>query len=301
MKKFLVSIILFFSVNSIFSQIINFKLCPILGFSISNVNEFVYNKDLKESHLEWKNYKPFIGINAICLIQNFIIDFKAQNAIPVTLGSVTDKDFSETNAISMYSYHNLITNKDYSFELNLSYNFIFPIFNIGLGLSGVYSNIKMEAVDGYLQYPIGNDKWTGNESKQYLNGTVISYEQSRFMLGLLISLQKQIKYFSFGLTGNFYPFVRIDCIDNHFLRSIQFLDSLQNGCAFKVKACIEWKIKNDFWLFFNTDYSFAKANGNTFINSLGIITHETTKVEENYSAATSYYDLNLTFGFIIKI
>ena len=48
MKKFLVSIILFFSVNSIFSQIINFKLCPILGFSISDVNEFVYNKDLFE-------------------------------------------------------------------------------------------------------------------------------------------------------------------------------------------------------------------------------------------------------------
>ena len=112
MKKFLVSIILFFSVNSIFSQVISLKLCPLFGFSISDVNEFVYNKDLKESHLEWKNYKPFIGINAICLIQNFIIDFKAQNAIPVTLGSVTDKDFSETNAISMYSYHNLITNKD---------------------------------------------------------------------------------------------------------------------------------------------------------------------------------------------
>ena len=45
MKKFLVSIILFFSVNCIFSQIINFKLCPILGFSISDVNEFVYNED----------------------------------------------------------------------------------------------------------------------------------------------------------------------------------------------------------------------------------------------------------------
>ena len=46
MKKFLVSIILFFSVNSIFSQIISLKLCPLFGFSISDVNEFVYNKDL---------------------------------------------------------------------------------------------------------------------------------------------------------------------------------------------------------------------------------------------------------------
>ena len=52
MKKFLVSIILFFSVNCIFSQIINFKLCPILGFSISDVNEFVYNKDLLKRILQ---------------------------------------------------------------------------------------------------------------------------------------------------------------------------------------------------------------------------------------------------------
>ena len=48
MKKFLVSIVLFFSVNSIFSQVISLKLCPLLGFSISDVNEFVYNKDLFE-------------------------------------------------------------------------------------------------------------------------------------------------------------------------------------------------------------------------------------------------------------
>ena len=48
MKKFLVSIILFFSVNSIFSQVISLKLCPLFGFSISDVNEFVYNEDLFE-------------------------------------------------------------------------------------------------------------------------------------------------------------------------------------------------------------------------------------------------------------
>ena len=85
-----------------------------------------------------------------------------------------------------------------------------------------------------------------------------------------------------------------------YAKTVRFLIKLVFSHMFKW-LYKQLKIKNDFWLFFNTDYSFAKANGNTFINSLGIITHETTKVEENYSAATSYYDLNLTFGFIIKI
>ena len=168
----------------------------------------VYSNNIKESHLEWHNYKPSVGINAVVSVENFICDFTVQSCIPVALGKVTDKDFfiSEQNPIAMFSEHNLITDKDYSFELNLSYKFNLPILNIGLGASGIYSNTKMEAVDGYLQYPDGHKEWTGNENKDFLNGTVISYEQSRFLAGMTIFFAKGIFIFVIFAKRKFLSF-----------------------------------------------------------------------------------------------
>lgn len=302
MKKFFLAVVLVLSVNYAFSQDVVLKLRPLFGFSVSSVNELVYKNGVKESHLEWKNYKPSIGINVVCAIQNFIMDFKLQSAIPVALGNVTDKDFfTETNSISMYSWHDLITDKDYSFDFNLSYKFDLPVFIIGLGLSTIYSNIKMEATDGYLQYPVGNNVWTGNENKEYLNGTVISYEQSRFIAGFLLFLQKEYNYFAFTVTGCFYPVVRVECIDNHFLRAVQFLDYMKDGISYKIKSQVDWKINEKCCLFINADFIYLNAEGDTSINSLGIITYDTTELDETCSAATSYYDLVFTLGFEIKI
>lgn len=295
-------VIIIFSVNHLYSIDFSFKLSPLIGFSFSNVNEFVYNNNVKSSQLEWKNYKPLIGIDADCSINNIILDFKVQSSIPVALGNVTDKDFFETEAISMYSYHNLVTDKDYSFEVNLFYKFIFSFFSMGLGLSGIYSNIKMEATDGYLQYPSENNEWTENISKDYLNGTIMSYEQSRSMAGLSFFIEKEINYFSFALTGYFYPLIRIDSIDNHFLRSIQFIDSMKKGFSFKIKQNINWKINEKYCLSFNADFNYLEAKGNTCINPLGIITHDTVELDKTSNiATTSYYDLVFTLGFVIKV
>lgn len=303
MRKFFSVIILIFTASHIFPQAIAVKLSPLFGFSIGNINELVYENDIKESQLEWENYKPFIGINTTCSIRSFVIDFKVQSAIPVALGNMTDKDFavSETSYISLYSRHNLITDKDYSFELNLSYKFILPFLGIGLGLTGAYSNIKMEATDGYLQYPAGNKAWTGNESKDYLNGTVISYEQSRCIAGLLFFIQSEFKYFYFSFTGCFYPIVQIECIDNHFLRSVQFLDHMEEGLAYRIKPHLGWKINTKYSVFINADFTYLEAKGNTRINSLGIISYDTTELDKSCSSATNYFDLVFTLGFAIKI
>lgn len=279
------------------------KISSLIGFSFSKIDEYVYKNTIKESQLEWKNFKPFIGIDVLCAIRNFFIDLKVQSAIPVTLGNITDKDFliSEENVVSMFSSHDLITDKDYSFNVDLSYKIVFPFLELGLGLSSVYSNIKMEAIDGYLQYPIGSNIWTGDENKEYINGAVISYEQSRFLLGLLAFFQKKVSVFSFVLTGVFYPLVRVNCIDNHFLRSVQFLDFMKSGFSYSIKSDCIWNINEKYKLFFSFDFIYLKANGTTCINPLGIIVYETTELDENYRVATTFFDMSFILCFEIKI
>lgn len=160
-KKKIFAIIALFLFKQAYSMDFSLQLIPSYGFSLSDISELVYENNVKESQIRWKNYKPVLGIDTECSLQNFIIDFKIHNSIPVALGNVIDKDFflDETNDISMYSEHDLITDKDYLFKLDLSYQFILPLLTVGLGLSGVYSNTKMEAVDGFLQYPSDGSSW----------------------------------------------------------------------------------------------------------------------------------------------
>ena len=303
MKKLILLFAFVLSMQSISSQKFTFEIAPFVGVSFAKIDELVYSNNIKESQIEGKNYKPFVGINTVFLMQNFMCDFTVQSCIPVALGIVTDKDFfiSEQNPIAMFSEHNLITDKDYLFELNLSYKFNLPVLNFGLGVSGIYSNTKMEAVDGYLQYPENHKEWTGNESKDFLNGTVISYEQSRFLAGMTIFMEKEFSCLSFLLKGSFYPFVSVECIDNHFLRSVQFLDSMKEGFAYSVKFNADWKINKTNSLFLNTSFSYLAAEGNSFVNPLGIITSETKEVDKTCTVATNYCDLSFVFGFLIQI
>lgn len=302
-KKNILLIIYLCLISYLFSKELNFCITHLAGFSISNVNEFVYSNDIKESELEWKNYKPFIGIGSSIQINNFSLDFSVISSIPVALGNTTDKDYfiTESNDICMYSKHNLITDKSYSFEVNFSYKFIFSYVDLDFWVSGIYSNIKMEAIDGYLQYPTGNNIWTGKESKEYLNGTVITYEQARYLVGIQFGLLKKIRNFEFNLISYFYPITYVNCIDNHYLRTIQFLDYMKSGNAYRIKAKLLWKINEKVNLIFDTDFNYLHAQGYTYINSLGIITSNTTELGKTCSSATNYYDLGFSLCCLIKM
>ena len=300
-KCFICFFVLF--IENLFAQSIVFETRSRIGFSFSNIDEFVYENNIKSSHIQWKNYKPFVGFNANFSIYDIVVKFELKTAIPVALGCVIDKDFfiSEQNSISLYSCHDLITDKDYSFDFEILYNFDCNILNLGIGLSAGYSNVKMEATDGYLQYPIDNNEWNGKESKNNLNGTVITYEQSRFVAGLSFLLQKKSGKFGFLFGYCFYPITKIECIDNHFLRSVQFIDNLKAGFAYKINLCIDFTIKNDVGLFLYTEFSSLKSKGNTFANPLGVITHNTIGLDQTCTAGTNYYDLGISLGYIIKM
>lgn len=291
-------------VFDIFSYDNGFSLTVGLDFSKGTVSEYVFEDGIRESQLDWHSMRPQTDMDIVWKFNGFKIDFRAKTVFPVALGYITDRDFflTDANELAKFSYHDLITDKDYLFALNLSYAFDFDIFKVGIGFGGFYSNIKMETDDGYLQYPASGEVWTGNEEKDFLNGTAISYEQARYALGFSLSFEKDFSNrFSFCLSGTYYPLVKADAIDNHFLRSTQFYDSMKKGFSADINALLEWKINDMQGIYFSAGYNCFKAFGNTNVNPLGIITHNTQSAPDSCTVATECHDMTFAIGMKFKL
>jgi outer membrane protease len=94
-------------------------------------------------------------------------------------GRMEDYDFliAGSNEVSHYSRHESYLDKDFTGTLALSYVIRLGVWNLEPGIGFSYSNRKWSAQDGYVQYPISGI-WNGNEPKQSVSGTIISYEQA---------------------------------------------------------------------------------------------------------------------------
>lgn len=275
-----------------------------VSMSSNILYEKVFENGTKASELRWMGFSPVISVGLETLINSsYYLGFSISSSIPTQIGNVTDKDFfiNEKNNISKYSEHNVITDKDYCLSLDSFYVFSLPFSKIDfmLGISGLYSNLKMETDDGYLQYPSGNMAWTGNEEKEYINGTAVSYEQSRIFAGFgfgISSKKESLRYFTFSLMGYCYPIVYISAIDNHFLRLTQFCDLMNKGFSARLKGDITLRISKKFALYTNLIFTFATASGSTYTNSIGLITQNTTE-SSSYTASTLYFNPMVTLGF----
>ncbi len=303
-KEYVVIFLLLLISVPVFSQKFNLDFISKLGMSSSGICELVFEDGFKASELDWRSYSPIISLNSVISICNFIFNFSFFTSIPVALGFMIDKDFFQNvnGQISKYSEHGVIVNKNYSFSLDFFYGILLKRYELQLGFVGTYSNIKLESDDGFLQYPKNKTPWTGAEEKEYLNGCVISYEQSRLLGGVSFNLvSRHFERFGFGGGISFFPFVYIKAIDNHFLRAIQFCDLMPTGMGGAIKLFTSFMVLKN--LNISTDFMFqyAEAFGTTRVNSIGIITQDTTLFPDNVRVNTRYFDLSLTLGFCYKI
>jgi outer membrane protease len=144
---------------------------------------------------------------------------------------------------------------------------IFPV----IGFS--YQNRKCSAMDGYLQYPvIEGDPWTGEEAEQPVQGTVISYEQSLWSpnvgLKVIFFIHDRILL---GLDFLWIPYIFADSLDSHFLRSVQFYDTLRGGYGLRFAGSVNYfPQKSDLGMFVRLGYEKNEVYGNTSSSSIGI-------------------------------
>lgn len=290
-------------------SIFGFGLNTYLGIKNGNVQELVFEDKTQISKLIWNQSISFqVGTDIDLRIWRFFLKMNLNTSIPIKCGDMEDFDYltPNTNKISHYSKHDAYLDKDFYITTYLSFRIhinkkhysLFPLAGF------TYQNRKWSAQNGYLQYPIlSGQPWKGNEPKENLTGTIMSYEQAVWypFVGIESKILINNKW-SFGLIGFYYKYICIDSIDNHFLRLKQFYDIMRDGNGGKIEGWVIFKpikYNGNFGFKISFNYEYFKAYGNTSYNNIGINKHPFIQ-SNNFGSGTKSSLFSLTFGVIIS-
>jgi outer membrane protease len=219
------------------------------GFLFGKVHEYVTDKSGNIiSRLDWQeDWIPYIIVMPKFAYLRFFIAADFLCTIP--LGSngniVEDYDYliENTNVPSLYSRHDSYLDKHYEISGRFGYEFEVQQWDIALAAGFQYRAKKWSAVDGYLQYPENGEPWSGYEPKKTVTGTSISYEQAIWITLLSLEFKYNLKNWTFGASGKFFPYVWADSLDTHFIRQIQFYDEMSGGIGGNCEISISYTNK----------------------------------------------------------
>jgi len=278
-----------------------------IGCKSCKVNEIVYEENQIVSDLVWQQiFTPYVSMNVFCSAYKFHFDTLFETSVPVQTGFLEDYDYlNSANIVSNYSRHDLYVDKDFSIQFQLSYDLIDIknkyIFSPQTGV--VYQNRKFCAQNGFLQYPEDSSKnWTGNEEKTELSGIVISYEQSFWHLYLGFENTFIFKNTILKVSGSYYPYISVDSIDSHYLRSVQFFDSMQSMQGFDAKVSFSKLVNDDkkIWLTIRSEYDYFFCEGDSYSNVIGATTKDFALLA-NAGSATRNSALFFSIGLFINL
>ena len=99
---------------------------------------------------------------------------------------------------------------------------------------------------------------------------------------------------------SYNPMIRIFAIDNHFLRSIQFCDSMERGDGFDGRLFVNWKVHDRVFFHLNCECRYLKASGYSKKNAIGVVLQNTVDLEKQCTVVTESYDLIFKLGLILR-
>jgi outer membrane protease len=205
-----------------------------IGMFFGGMTEYVYEEGRAHelSRLEWEeNFVPYVAIAGDFSFRNFFVDVGVITAIPVRSGFMKDYDFMlpGSDAASHFSRHDALFDKHLEISPKIGYTFDFGDWRLSPQVGFLYRNRKWSAVDGYVQYP-RSGPWTEDAPKQDMAGVVISYEELIWFPTVTLSGSYTIKKrYDIGLTATYYPYLHVDTVDSHMLRSTRFHDTMKGG------------------------------------------------------------------------
>ena len=241
-KKIIIQIfVLLLCVKSFCLSDFQWNISVKLGIKSGKSDELVFENGEKISLLKWDvPCIPQINIKNQIELKNCFFDVEYITGIPLKSGKLNDYDYltGYKGLVSHFSEHDLYVDKNYSINAGLGFKIeCNEIINVVPFIGISYLNCKFSAQDGYLQYPlVSGSSWTGKEEKEKITGTVISYEQSILLplFGLRFCL-KLNEMSRIGIEGSYYPFISANTLDSHFLRQVQFYDTMEDGKGGKLE------------------------------------------------------------------
>ncbi len=229
---------------------------PLFGLKNGLVDEYVFLKnpiysDDKLSELNWDVKNEFVvGANFKAVYKLFYLQTSLIAGIPAKSGLMKDSDWrnndpTEVSATSGYDYKTHYSesdnNIDYDFSSGINFGAIFSFFDeraVHLSLTPFfgfeYQIFKFTATDGTAWYGniLSEGYWAewndiSNRTVGTFSGDVISYKRQNFILWLGGNLEFELPYnFVLGAGIKVSPWVYSESVDNHWLRSEDFLDAV---------------------------------------------------------------------------
>lgn len=276
---------------------IDFNFSGEIGLSGGVICEYVFKNERQISCLEWQQYiSPMVYGEAELIFRKLFARFGFLFAIPLQCGILEDYDFlsGSSSVPSHYSYHTVYLDSQFQNIAIIGYYFSVYIFKLAPSFGIVYRFQKFSAYDGYLQYP-QNGMWTGNETKQYVSGYGISYEQSMVLPIISINIQYNFnKLWNVNMLFSICPYTIIEAFDSHFFRKRQFFDSMRGGLGFSVKGRITYKN-----FFIRIAYTWLKVmNGTTKSSTIGIAQQD---IFESVQSGTKSWIISISAGYVFQL
>jgi outer membrane protease len=274
------------------------------GLLTGTTREYVYEGDKCISRLDWQdNAVPVVSFSGEAALGGVFLRLEMTTTIPVRCGIMEDYDFlvAGSDEPSLYSKHDAYLDKYFAGAVTLGYDFRISDWRITPSAAFAYRNRKWTAQDGFLQYPVSG-LWTGEEPKQHVYGPLISYEQAVWFPAVGLEAGYLLKRrFLFSVSGNLYPVLGADTVDNHLLRSVQFYDTMREGFGGNINITFQYLFGGTerIALKVRAGYETIDLKGNTAMRETGV-SDGILLVTEGYGSRMKSGQWTVTLGFVYR-
>jgi outer membrane protease len=301
---------------SVEESLYTFSVSPLFGFKYGASEEIVYKSsksDVVISKLTWEISPLFYFGGAFDFHlrepmrqMGFFANATVQAGIPAQTGDMTDRDWlASGNALSHFSRHSNFT--DGAWFLDVKAGMSLPVRNIirlQFFAAISYMGFKWTARDGYAQYGdrIGSTNtytpWNSSIKKTYFSGDVIFYEQNWWIFSPGISAHIPfLEYFEAGLYFQIAPLIYCSDLDKHYLRNLNFTESMWGGFMLEPKCEIVFSPYD--WLGLSLYFSYRFIGGE--VRGSTVVTNTSTDISTKYKntggAAYAALDAGLSVIF----
>lgn len=214
-----------------------------VGVDAGIMGEYVYVEDSPGdvatiSYLEWE-LLPLATTGVSLDLRPFhFLSVGGEARFPLTrrTGSMENSDYLNSldrSERTHFSEHTAVVDSFRDFRIDLSGILDLRELGdlpaaVGLGLRYRDRFVKMHALNGFYDYP---------DSSGDVTGVPITYEQhQRALLGRISAELSPLPTFGLSASVAFSPFTRVDALDHHHRRLLDFIDTLEQGMLWEVDA-----------------------------------------------------------------
>jgi outer membrane protease len=228
-------------------------VAAVMECGYGRIGEYVFDGNRKLSELQW-DLKPLLcpGLDFAWRGGAVYLGMAFRFGIPGNSGWMEDSDWTDggSGQRTHYSRSDCLITGYRGFDAKLGY-FLLSSGAMSISLHGIYSYslFRMEARDGYYEYPMESGSFSG---------PVLKYRQAYHILMAASRLAwHPFPFLSADFSGGFSPALFCSAVDNHLLTGYEYHDDIRWGWYLFASAGCSWHMDSSISLSLEGGYFFV--------------------------------------------